>query len=430
MVTNNKKQVGPEGEDTWGPEEEDPDTQMSAAEAKRKILEATGADALPPKRRGFGKRPSVAGAPRGKNPLVATLLSVIISVVLAIGGIMYLSPSKAQFTELVNKVNAVNSSLGTELANKASVGSVSSVSTVVGDANSGLVKDVADLRTDLDSYSAPDTYTKAEIDSKIGGIQVGPKVTLLSGGCNVSVNGSMVSNTAVSIPSNSVWNKDVVSPGVLNLTATSDTVHPYYGTFSGWNINGLVYTSNPISINVSTDTYVTALSTGTGNIVSYTLAYTAGANGYISGTTPQTVYRGGNGSQITAVANSGYAFSNWSDSSTQNPRTDTNVLGPVAVTANFVSCAATIPTGLYPVAGSIAIGSYTGIINWSDCNTNSYSLTILGIGASPWFSTVSTTSSQYSFAVGVNTSYYCTVTAYGCSGTPVQSASWTFNVIP
>ncbi len=37
-------------------------------------------------------------------------------------------------------------------------------------------------------------------------------------------------------------------------------------------------------------------------INTYTLTYTAGANGTISGTTPQTVNHGSNGSAVTAVA--------------------------------------------------------------------------------------------------------------------------------
>jgi uncharacterized protein (TIGR02145 family)/prepilin-type N-terminal cleavage/methylation domain-containing protein len=68
---------------------------------------------------------------------------------------------------------------------------------------------------------------------------------------------------------------------------------------------------------------------------SFTLTYTAGSNGSITGTSPQTVASGGSGSAVTAVAGSGYHFVNWSDASTANPRTDTNVLANVAVTANF-----------------------------------------------------------------------------------------------
>jgi uncharacterized repeat protein (TIGR02543 family) len=67
----------------------------------------------------------------------------------------------------------------------------------------------------------------------------------------------------------------------------------------------------------------------------YTLTYTAGAGGTLSGNQNQTVNSGGNGSAVTAQANSGYRFVNWSDGSVANPRTDLNVLANLAVTANF-----------------------------------------------------------------------------------------------
>lgn len=67
----------------------------------------------------------------------------------------------------------------------------------------------------------------------------------------------------------------------------------------------------------------------------FTLTYTAGANGSITGTSPQTVLSGGDASAVLAVAGSGYHFVNWSDAATANPRTDTNVLASVSVTANF-----------------------------------------------------------------------------------------------
>ena len=67
----------------------------------------------------------------------------------------------------------------------------------------------------------------------------------------------------------------------------------------------------------------------------YTLTYTAGANGSISGSSPQTVSHGGSGTAVTAVPNTNYHFVNWSDGSTANPRTDTGVTASISVTANF-----------------------------------------------------------------------------------------------
>ena len=73
----------------------------------------------------------------------------------------------------------------------------------------------------------------------------------------------------------------------------------------------------------------------TASVLTYTLTYTAGANGSITGITPQTVAHGASGTEVTAVPNVGYHFVDWSDASTVNPRTDTNVTANLSVTANF-----------------------------------------------------------------------------------------------
>jgi hypothetical protein len=86
-----------------------------------------------------------------------------------------------------------------------------------------------------------------------------------------------------------------------------------------------------------TDTNVTANVSVTASfaINTYTLTYTAGANGTISGTSPQTVNFGASGTAVTAVANTGYHFVQWSDGVLTATRTDTNVTANVSVTASF-----------------------------------------------------------------------------------------------
>lgn len=71
------------------------------------------------------------------------------------------------------------------------------------------------------------------------------------------------------------------------------------------------------------------------NTTYYTLTYTAGANGSITGTSPQTVESDGNGTAVTAVGNSCYRFLNWSDACDANPRQDTGVTADITVVANF-----------------------------------------------------------------------------------------------
>jgi uncharacterized repeat protein (TIGR02543 family) len=67
----------------------------------------------------------------------------------------------------------------------------------------------------------------------------------------------------------------------------------------------------------------------------YTLKYTAGTGGTISGTATQSIEKGKSGSQVTAVPNDGYTFTKWSDNKTSASRTDSNVQGNITVTANF-----------------------------------------------------------------------------------------------
>jgi uncharacterized repeat protein (TIGR02543 family) len=103
-------------------------------------------------------------------------------------------------------------------------------------------------------------------------------------------------------------------------------------TFAGWFresacINPWMFASDMVQADVTLYARWT--------INQFTLAYAAGANGSLTGTTMQTVNYGANGTAVTAVPAAGYSFTQWSDGSTVNPRTDTNVTGNINVTASF-----------------------------------------------------------------------------------------------
>ncbi|KAF5299646.1 hypothetical protein FQA39_LY19180 [Lamprigera yunnana] len=72
------------------------------------------------------------------------------------------------------------------------------------------------------------------------------------------------------------------------------------------------------------------------NANTYTLTYTAGANGTITGTSTQTVGQGASGTAVTAVPDPGYRFDQWSDGNTNATRTDGNATADISVTASFV----------------------------------------------------------------------------------------------
>jgi hypothetical protein len=95
--------------------------------------------------------------------------------------------------------------------------------------------------------------------------------------------------------------------------------------------------SDGSTANPRTDTNVTANVDVTASFAldTFTLNYAAGAGGSLTGDTSQEVAYGGDGTAVTAVPDTGYHFVDWSDGSTANPRTDTNVTANVDVTANF-----------------------------------------------------------------------------------------------
>ena len=102
-------------------------------------------------------------------------------------------------------------------------------------------------------------------------------------------------------------------------------------TFGGWFSDDTTFlVPFTASTNVIANITIYAKWTST-----YTLTYTAGANGSITGDSPQTITSGENGTTVTAVANPGYHFVDWSDGVLTASRTDTNVLANVSVTANF-----------------------------------------------------------------------------------------------
>ncbi len=95
-----------------------------------------------------------------------------------------------------------------------------------------------------------------------------------------------------------------------------------------------------------------------------TLTYISGDHGKIDGLGVQTVKYGGNGSMVTAVANTGYHFVGWSDGNTANPRTDSNVTSNITVTAIFEIDSSIIPVKgviLEPTQITLRVGEQFGL---------------------------------------------------------------------
>ncbi|HQN73768.1 MAG TPA: LamG domain-containing protein, partial [bacterium] len=106
------------------------------------------------------------------------------------------------------------------------------------------------------------------------------------------------------------------------------------------NIRNIDYVDVKDSENINENTINVINFTDSGNNIkwalqTYTLTYTAGANGSITGTSPQTVNHGSDGSEVTATPDAGYSFVKWNDDVLTASRTDTNVTADITVEAEF-----------------------------------------------------------------------------------------------
>ncbi len=141
---------------------------------------------------------------------------------------------------------------------------------------------------------------------------------IIRSGGNLAYAGTLtVTNLGAALQSGDTF--DLFDATSFTGSFTSTTL-PVLSTGLIWNTNNLL---------VSGIIYVT-------NIF-FDLTYNAAANGNISGSATQSVIYAGSGTAVTAVPNTGYVFTNWSDGLAVNPRTDSNVTSNLTVTANFIS---------------------------------------------------------------------------------------------
>jgi autotransporter-associated beta strand protein len=122
-----------------------------------------------------------------------------------------------------------------------------------------------------------------------------------------------------------------------NVPAGTNTLATYNPVGSSGAFNTLVAVTNIGSFAPNTTNYITTAN-GQVNLVVlnlYTLNYAAGANGTLSGNSSQTVPYLSSGVQVTAIPNTGYHFTSWSDGVLTSNRTDTALIGGTNVTASF-----------------------------------------------------------------------------------------------
>jgi peptidoglycan hydrolase-like protein with peptidoglycan-binding domain len=152
------------------------------------------------------------------------------------------------------------------------------------------------------------------------------------------------------------------SHSYANGSSTTLTETPSSGyTFSSWG-GSCSGTSTTCNLTISSNTSVSAsFSSVVIPPTLYTLSYTHGANGTLTGSTTQVITSGSNGTAVHAVPNTNYVFSQWSDGSTNNPRTDSNVTSDHSFSASFSAIAS-------PTISSISaspVSSNSATISWT-----------------------------------------------------------------
>jgi uncharacterized delta-60 repeat protein len=202
-------------------------------------------------------------------------------------------------------------------------------------------------------------YAVFEIGGSCGGILVGNVYTTdpVTASCTVE---------AIFAPSDEIFSLSYVAgpDGLVNGAASVQEnvlageagplveAQPAPGfVFVQWS-DGL--TDNPRQdTNVAADIDVTAQFAAA---TLFTLTYHAGANGKVNGQVMvqfDDVPEGGSGGAVQATADAGFFFVQWSDGSTENPRTDANVSADIEVSAQFAAEGQLVVTPTWGAGGSI-----------------------------------------------------------------------------
>ena len=332
-------------------------------------------DIVPAKKGKFKMGKGGGSSSAGKIIGICMIISLVFSMVSAWFIVSMVCPSKSAVNNTIAAVNTLSGDLSD--FQESTSQALTSKATESWVTNQGYSTQtwvnakVSDL--------ASQTWVTTQISNAInasggstGGTTVVQAITLLAGNCNVSVSGGCVGvNTSVLVQSGKAWTKAAVSGCTLNLTAT-----PVSGNFSGWSINGVTNTSNPINISISGETFIMAVTTTGGGLtptptpVTYalTVSPTAGGTASFDGTSP---FVNGSVVPIHAVAETGFVFNGWTPitgiASSISANTNVSMTANRSITANFVSCIPLKPTLTYPDTGNTSVVNGSVHFTWSDC---------------------------------------------------------------
>lgn len=115
-------------------------------------------------------------------------------------------------------------------------------------------------------------------------------------------------------------------------------------------------------------------------VPTYSLYYSAGIGGKLTGELSQTLKMGMNGSAVTAIADDGYEFVEWSDGVKTATRQDVNVQGNISVTAQFrmTSPVYQYGAGVQSGRGQIVTSSNKAL------ESNNYTVTATAVPETGW----------------------------------------------
>ena len=205
--------------------------------------------------------------------------------------------------------------------------------------NVGTVLEVGFAQTLKADFTPDDTdnYNLVSKEVVISVNPVSPSVTT-SSATDITINsakvgGSITSNGGSEIIAKGVCISETIDPDNTDACLLDSSENDSYVVeFTGLSI-ATAYHARAFATNSVGTTYGNDISFTT--VAQFTLTYSAGTNGSLTGDLEQTVEDGNSGSAVTAVADTDYHFVDWSDGVTDNPRTDSNVTGNISVTANF-----------------------------------------------------------------------------------------------
>jgi autotransporter-associated beta strand protein len=210
----------------------------------------------------------------------------------------------------------------------------------------------------LTNASAVTVNTNATLG---GSGTIGGVVTFNSGSHALFTNGASLKFTNSLIIATGGTLPAVILNLSNNVPAGTYTLATYNASGSSGAFNALVAATNSGSFAANTTNYITTAGGQVNlNVLNlYTLNYAAGANGTLSGSTSQTVPYLSSGTQVTAIPDTGYHFSVWSDGVLTSNRTDRAMVGGTNVIASF---ALTIPSPVC-LTNSIVNGNQL-VLNW------------------------------------------------------------------